>query len=67
MNRFFNFFGGRKSVFAFLLFTLVTTFFLLNKANFDQWSNFCIWVFGTYAVGNGVELLTKMKKPTKDE
>jgi hypothetical protein len=62
----FNYFGGRKSIFAFMLFLLVTTFFLLGKCNFDQWGNFCIWIFGTYSVGNGVELLTKIKKPKNE-
>ena len=62
-----NYFGGRKSIFAFLLFLLVTIFFLIGKCNFDQWGDFCIWIFGTYAVGNGVELLTKIKKPRKND
>ena len=62
-----NYFGGRKSVFALFLFVLVTIFFLVGKCKFDQWGDFCIWIFGTYSVGNGVELLTKIKKPNRDE
>jgi len=61
-----NWFGGRKSIFAIFLFLIVTIFLLCSKCNFDQWANFCIWIFGTYSVGNGVELLTKIKKPKNE-
>ena len=55
MNKLFEFFGGRKTLFALLLFVVVTALLLLNKCEFSGWSEFVVWVFGAYAVGNGVE------------
>tara|TARA_Y100000389_G_scaffold113651_1_gene110754 strand:- start:1783 stop:1980 length:198 start_codon:yes stop_codon:yes gene_type:complete len=54
MNKFFEFLGGRKMFFALILTIVVSVFLFTDKCNFDQWSNFCIWVFGSYAIGNGV-------------
>jgi hypothetical protein len=52
MKNFFAFLGGRKMFFALVLTVIVSIFLFTNKCDFDQWSNFCIWVFGTYAIGN---------------
>ena len=54
MKKFFEFLGGRKMFFALVLVLVVTVFLFTNRCDFEQWSNFCIWVFGSYAVGNGV-------------
>ena len=54
MKKFFEFLGGRKMFFALILVLVVTVFLFTNRSDFEQWSNFCIWVFGSYAVGNGV-------------
>ncbi len=63
MNKFFDFLGGRKMFFALVLTVVVTIFLFANKCDFDQWSNFCIWVFGSYAIGNGVEHISKGISP----
>ena len=65
MGKLFDFCGGRKTTFALLLFVAVTTFLFLNKCDFAGWSNFIIWVFGTYALGNGVEHVGKAMKKGK--
>tara|TARA_R110000765_G_scaffold166976_1_gene271865 strand:- start:414 stop:608 length:195 start_codon:yes stop_codon:yes gene_type:complete len=54
MNNFFGFLGGRKMFFALILTVVVSTFLFLDKCDFAQWSNFVIWIFGTYAIGNGI-------------
>ena len=54
MKNFFDFLGGRKMFFALILTIVVSVFLFTDKCDFNQWSNFCIWVFGTYAIGNGV-------------
>jgi len=54
MKNFFDFLGGRKMFFALILTIVVSIFLFTDKCDFNQWSNFCIWVFGTYAIGNGV-------------
>ena len=54
MKKFFEFLGGRKMFFALILVLVVTVFLFTNRCDFERWSNFCIWVFGSYAVGNGV-------------
>lgn len=59
MERMYNYIGGRKMFLALILAMAVTIFLLIEKCDFDQWSNFVIWIFGTYAVGNGVEHLSK--------
>jgi len=43
-----------RCFFALILTIVVSVFLFTDKCNFDQWSNFCIWVFGSYAIGNGV-------------
>ena len=55
MGKLFDFFGGRKTTFALMLFTAVTEFLYMNKCNFDQWADFMVWGFGVYALGNGAE------------
>ena len=52
MKKFFSAIGGRKMFFALILMTIVSVFLFTNKCEFEQWSNFVIWVFGTYAIGN---------------
>ena len=59
MEKMYEFIGGRKMFLALILAMSVTLFLLIEKCDFDQWSNFVIWIFGTYAVGNGVEHLSK--------
>jgi len=54
MNKFFDFLGGRKMFFALILTLIVSVFLFTDRCNFEQWSNFCVWVFGSYAIGNGV-------------
>lgn len=54
MNKFFSFLGGRKMFFALILTLIVSVFLFTYRCNFEQWSNFCVWVFGSYAIGNGV-------------
>lgn len=55
MNKLFEWFGGRKTMFALILFAVVTILLLVNKCEFSGWSEFTIWIFGAYAIGNGVE------------
>tara|TARA_R100000656_G_scaffold81064_1_gene59392 strand:- start:282 stop:476 length:195 start_codon:yes stop_codon:yes gene_type:complete len=55
MNKLFEFFGGRKTTFALLLFVSVIAILFLDKCDFNQFSNFVIWVFGSYMIGNGIE------------
>ena len=44
MNKVFEFFGGRKTAFALLLFIVVTALLFLHKCDFPQWSEFIIWI-----------------------
>jgi|TARA_B110000908_G_C10029056_1_gene346511 hypothetical protein len=62
MEKIYDKIGGRKMFLALILAILVTIFLLIEKCNFDQWSNFIIWIFGTYAVGNSVEHLSSVMK-----
>lgn len=63
MKNFFDFLGGRKMFFALILMVIVSCFLFLDKCDFSQWSNFVIWIFGTYAIGNGIEHISSgMKK-----
>ena len=59
MENIYNWFGGRKTTFAILLLIAVTIFLFLDKATFSNWSEFVIWIFGVYALGNGVEHIGK--------
>jgi len=59
MGKLFDFCGGRKTCFALLLFIAVTAFLFLNKCDFGQWSEFIIYIFGTYAGSNAVEHVAK--------
>ena len=52
MNKFFKAIGGRKMFFALILMSVVSGFLFTNKCDFNQWSNFVIWIFGSYAIGN---------------
>jgi len=55
MNKLFEFFGGRKTFLALILLIIVSVFLISDKCNFDQWADLTMWLFGIYAVGNGVE------------
>ena len=55
MQKLFDFLGGRKMFFA-------TTFLFIGKADFTNWSDFVMWIFGIYAVGNGAEHLASRGK-----
>ena len=59
MGKLFDFCGGRKTTFALLLFIAVTVILFLDKCDFNQFSNFVVWVFGSYMIGNGVEHVGK--------
>tara|TARA_A100001201_G_C4075715_1_gene197256 strand:+ start:86 stop:277 length:192 start_codon:yes stop_codon:yes gene_type:complete len=62
MQKLFDFLGGRKMFFAILLFLCATAFLFLGKADFNNWSEFVMWIFGIYAVGNGAEHLASRSK-----
>jgi len=63
MSKLFQFFGGRKTFIALFLLVVVSVFFIINKCSFQEWSDLTMWLFGIYAVGNGVEhISTGMKK-----
>lgn len=55
MNKLYNFFGGRKTTFAVLLFVAVTCFLFLDKCDYSGWLDGIVYIFGTYAIGNGIE------------
>ena len=55
MGKLFEFFGGRKTTFALILFIAIIAILFLDKCTFDQFSNLTIWIFGSYMVGNGIE------------
>jgi hypothetical protein len=59
MGKLFDFCGGRKTTFALLLLVALTTFLFLDKCVFAEWLDGIIWIFGVYAVGNGVEHVGK--------
>jgi len=62
MEKIFSFLGGRKMFFAILLFICATVFLFTGQANFDNWSEFVMWIFGIYAVGNAGEHLAHRGK-----
>jgi hypothetical protein len=62
MNKVYEFFGGRKLLFALILTLIATVFVFASHGDFDQWSNFMKWIFGSYAVGNGIEHTAKAIK-----
>lgn len=55
MGKLYDFFGGRKTMFALLLFVAVTVFLYMDKTDFAGWLDGIVWIFGMYAVGNGAE------------
>ncbi len=55
MVNLFDFFGGRKTFFAVMLFIALTIFLVIDKCNFPQWLDGIVWIFGVYAAGNGAE------------
>ena len=62
MEKVFSFIGGRKMFFAILLFITATIFLLIGQAEFSDWSDFVMWIFGIYAVGNTGEHLSNIGK-----
>jgi|TARA_R110000851_G_scaffold142839_2_gene281646 hypothetical protein len=61
MEKLFRLLGGRKMFFAIILLAISTIFLFIDKSDFGGWSNFVIWIFGTYCVGNGIEHISEMK------
>ena len=59
MNKIYEFLGGRKMTFAIMLFAIATVILWVGKSDFTGWSNFIIWIFGSYAVGNVGEHMSK--------
>ena len=59
MKKVLDFCGGRKTCFALLLTVFVTVFLFTGKCDFEQWSSFIIYIYGTYSVSNGVEHVAK--------
>lgn len=55
----YEFLGGRKMFFAIILLLVATIFVFTDKSDVEGWSNFVIWVFGSYCVGNGIEHFSK--------
>ena len=55
MGKVFEFLGGRKTTFALLLFIAVTVFLYMDKTDFAGWLEGIVYIFGTYALGNGIE------------
>jgi hypothetical protein len=62
MEKVYNFMGGRKLLFALILMLVASGFVWFEKVNGQQWIEFMKWIFGTYAVGNVGEHLSKMLK-----
>lgn len=52
MNKIYAFFGGRKFFLSLILLGISTYFVFTEKASFEEFSEFIIWVFGFYSVGN---------------
>ncbi len=49
--------------FALVLMASVSVFLFTDRCDFPQWSNFVVWVFGTYAIGNmGEHIANGLKK-----
>ena len=62
MEKLFNVFGGRKMFFAIILTIIATIILFVDKSDFNGWSNFMIWIFGSYAIGNGIEHIANKDK-----
>ena len=54
MEKLFEKLGGRKMFLAIMLTIIATVFLFINKSDFEGWSNFMIWIFGSFAIGNGI-------------
>ena len=54
---------SRKLIFAGLCFGLATVALFLGKAEFSAWSDFAMWIFGIYSLGNVGEHLSNTIKP----
>ena len=62
MEKLFSLLGGRKMFFAIILLIIATVFLFVDKSDFAGWSNFVIWIFGSYCLGNGIEHLSGNNK-----
>ena len=51
--------GYRKLIFALVLTTLATVICWFKETSFNEWSNFMIWIYGTYASTNVGEYFGK--------
>jgi hypothetical protein len=61
MDKMFEFLGGRKMFFAIVLLLIATIFVFTDKSDVAGWSNFVIWIFGSYCIGNGIEHFSNKK------
>ncbi len=63
MKKAFEFFGGRKVLFALILTGVITAMVFLDKATIDDWTSFMKWVFVGYVGGNaGEHVANALKK-----
>ncbi len=62
MNKLYDLAGGRKLFFAIILMVIASGLLGFDKLNSIQWVDFMKWIFGIYAVGNGVEHIAKRKR-----
>lgn len=51
--------GGRKLFFAVILTILSSVFAYIKEVEFNDWSNFMIWIYGSYATTNVGEYFGK--------
>ena len=54
--------GGRKNVFALLVFVVATALVVGTKISSDQWVDIIKWLAATFVIGNAVEHATGMKQ-----
>tara|TARA_R100000951_G_scaffold105965_1_gene100105 strand:+ start:49 stop:279 length:231 start_codon:yes stop_codon:yes gene_type:complete len=46
------FIGWRKLLFAIILTILASIFVYIKEVKFNDWANFMIWIYGSYATTN---------------
>tara|TARA_R110002153_G_scaffold189041_1_gene341874 strand:+ start:8514 stop:8705 length:192 start_codon:yes stop_codon:yes gene_type:complete len=51
--------GNRKLIFAFILTILATGFAYVKSVEFNDWAEFMIWIYGSYATTNVGEYFSK--------
>lgn len=52
--------GWRKLLFAIILTILASLFAYFKEVQFNDWSNFMIWIYGSYATTNVGEHFGKL-------